>query len=146
MADKKSKKRGLVEISPSSSFSSSEESESVIDELSSASCTDDDCDYHASNWSCSETEDEDDVHTDKDDDASTCNKIVRFLQGRGDLQELKMVECKVYLRRHGLRLSGTKEECVERIKEHWRLLYFINLFAGSLLFVFMRPFSHFLSS
>lgn len=40
--------------------------------------------------------------------------------GGNDLQELKLVECKAYLRRHGLRLSGTKGECIERIKEHWR--------------------------
>ncbi|XP_073145411.1 uncharacterized protein [Henckelia pumila] len=123
MADRKSKKRAFVEISSSSSFSSSEESESVIEEFSSDSCTDDDYDEDddANNWSYSENEDEDEGHADEDDEASTCNKIIEFLQGRGDLQELKLVECKVYLRRHGLRLSGTKEECIERIKEHWRL-------------------------
>ncbi|KAM7510363.1 hypothetical protein LguiB_009238 [Lonicera macranthoides] len=31
------------------------------------------------------------------------------------------MECKAYLREHGLRLSGTKAECTERIKEHWRI-------------------------
>ncbi|XP_073041098.1 uncharacterized protein [Primulina eburnea] len=118
MAGRKSKKRAFVEIS-----SSSEESESVMEEFSSDSCTDDDYDDDddASNWSYSENEDEDEDRADEDDEVSTYNKIIKFLQGRADLQELKLVECKVYLRRHGLRLSGTKEECIERIKEHWRL-------------------------
>lgn len=118
MVDRKSKKRAFVEIS-----SSSEESDSVTEDFSSDSCTDDDYDDDddASNWSCSENEDEDEDHADEDNEASTCNKIIKFLQGSADLQELKLVECKVYLRRHGLRLSGTKEECTERIKEQWRL-------------------------
>ncbi|KAL2531873.1 Ubiquitinyl hydrolase 1 [Abeliophyllum distichum] len=46
---------------------------------------------------------------------------LRISQERNDLQELNLIECKAYLRRHGLRLSGTKAECIERIKEHWRI-------------------------
>ncbi|CAA3011346.1 Hypothetical predicted protein [Olea europaea subsp. europaea] len=49
------------------------------------------------------------------------NKVIKLLRERNDLQELNLVECKAYLRRHGLRLSGTKAECIERIKEHWRI-------------------------
>ncbi|PIN18243.1 Ubiquitinyl hydrolase 1 [Handroanthus impetiginosus] len=62
-----------------------------------------------------------DAHVDKDDEESMWKKVIRSIRGGSDIQELKLVECKAYLRRHGLRLSGTKEECIERIKEHWRL-------------------------
>ncbi|XP_071711449.1 uncharacterized protein [Rutidosis leptorrhynchoides] len=41
--------------------------------------------------------------------------------GSNDLQELSLNECKSYLRRHKLRVCGTKEECIQRIKEHERL-------------------------
>ncbi|KAI3862941.1 hypothetical protein MKW92_050690, partial [Papaver armeniacum] len=40
----------------------------------------------------------------------------------GDLQSLKHEDCKVYLRKHDLRLSGTKSVCIQRIQEHWRSL------------------------
>ncbi|KAM0032203.1 putative transcription regulator SAP family [Helianthus debilis subsp. tardiflorus] len=46
---------------------------------------------------------------------------VRLRQGSNDLPELSLNECKEYLRKHQLRLSGTKEECIQRIKEHGRL-------------------------
>lgn len=37
-----------------------------------------------------------------------------------DLKALNVIECKAYLRKHGLRLSGTKAVFIERIVEHWR--------------------------
>ncbi|CAN6888081.1 unnamed protein product, partial [Brassica oleracea] len=36
-------------------------------------------------------------------------------------------ECKAYLRKHGLRLSGTKPVFTERILEHWRWEWGITL-------------------
>nr|XP_043617316.1 zinc finger CCCH domain-containing protein 62-like [Erigeron canadensis] len=42
-------------------------------------------------------------------------------QGNDELPELSLNECKEYLRKYGLRLSGTKEECLQRVKEHGRL-------------------------
>ncbi|KAG8481810.1 hypothetical protein CXB51_027201 [Gossypium anomalum] len=36
----------------------------------------------------------------------------------GRLEKLKVDECKVYLRRNGLRLSGNKDVLIQRIKEH----------------------------
>ncbi|GFP96938.1 zinc finger CCCH domain-containing protein 62, partial [Phtheirospermum japonicum] len=85
---------------------------------------DDDDDYDdapASKWVDSEEVNEDEDCVDKDDVESICNKIIQKILGKRDLQELKLIECKAFLRRHGLRLSGTKEECIERIEEHWRL-------------------------
>lgn len=46
--------------------------------------------------------------------------------GRSDLRELKVDECKAYLRSHNLRLSGTREECMERIKEHGKLVFYLK--------------------
>lgn len=36
----------------------------------------------------------------------------------GQIKKLKLDQCKIYLRKHGLRLSGKKEVLFERIKEH----------------------------
>lgn len=55
-----------------------------------------------------------------------------------DLKCLNVKDCKAYLRKHGLRLSGTKAVCIERIVEHWRYLtlsintkYTLSLFLPS---------------
>lgn len=42
------------------------------------------------------------------------------LIGRKHLDALKLEECKTYLRKHELRISGTKATCIKRILEHWR--------------------------
>ncbi|XP_073063704.1 zinc finger CCCH domain-containing protein 62-like isoform X1 [Primulina eburnea] len=36
----------------------------------------------------------------------------------GEMQKLKVDQCKIYLRKHGLRLSGNKDTLIQRIKEH----------------------------
>ncbi|XP_024026053.1 zinc finger CCCH domain-containing protein 62 [Morus notabilis] len=56
-----------------------------------------------------------------DDDESLCNKIIRLLTENRELDSLKLKDCKAYLRTYGLRLSGNKSVCLQRIKEHWRL-------------------------
>ncbi|XWS16133.1 hypothetical protein CRYUN_Cryun34aG0059300 [Craigia yunnanensis] len=40
----------------------------------------------------------------------------------GKLEKLKVDECKVYLRKNGLRLSGKKDMLIRRIKEHLEIL------------------------
>uniref|UniRef100_A0A803LDI6 SAP domain-containing protein n=1 Tax=Chenopodium quinoa TaxID=63459 RepID=A0A803LDI6_CHEQI len=40
----------------------------------------------------------------------------------GLVEKLKVEQCKVYLRNHGLRLSGKKDTLVQRIKEHSEIL------------------------
>eukprot|EP00268_Persea_americana_P039692 TRINITY_DN39314_c0_g2_i2.p1 TRINITY_DN39314_c0_g2~~TRINITY_DN39314_c0_g2_i2.p1 ORF type:complete len:571 (+),score=128.27 TRINITY_DN39314_c0_g2_i2:162-1874(+) len=54
-------------------------------------------------------------------DEANCNIVIKLLQGGHDLHVLRLEECKAYLRKHGLRLTGTKEICIERIQEHWRI-------------------------
>ncbi|KAK9285298.1 hypothetical protein L1049_024489 [Liquidambar formosana] len=74
-----------------------------------------------------EEEDESDDQEESDDedldgdDESLCNRVTRFLQERKDLQALNLTECKAYLRKHDLRITGTKAVCIQRIKEHWRI-------------------------
>lgn len=36
----------------------------------------------------------------------------------GQIEKLKVEQCKVYLRKHGLRLTGSKDTLIQRIKEH----------------------------
>ncbi|KAL0377740.1 UNVERIFIED_CONTAM: Zinc finger CCCH domain-containing protein 62 [Sesamum radiatum] len=133
MAYEKSKKRNFIEISSSEESESSlrESDDDAVEEISSStSCNDDDDenDDDGSEWNNSEDDesvDEDEecdyVYVDKDDEEAMCEKVIQFIRGGCDLQELKLVECKAYLRKHSLRVSGSKEECIERIKEHWRL-------------------------
>ncbi|KAG2278079.1 hypothetical protein Bca4012_041600 [Brassica carinata] len=59
---------------------------------------------------------------DDDDDDDDDDKVTRLLTAGSDLMKsLNVTECKAYLRKHGLRLSGTKPVFVERILEHWRI-------------------------
>ena len=45
--------------------------------------------------------------------------------GKKSLDVLTLDQCKAYLRKHSLRLSGTKAACIERIQEHWRLVVYV---------------------
>ncbi|KAL6572921.1 hypothetical protein OROHE_002397 [Orobanche hederae] len=139
MAEDKSMMQNLIEISSSeeleseSEFSSPESDEDSVKRTSSSTSCDDDNeeeedDAATGEWIDSEDEEDDDADVDKDEDyvdkddvESLGNKVIQMIRGRNDLHELNLVECKAYLRRHGLRLSGTKEDCIERIKEHLRL-------------------------
>ncbi|XP_072994406.1 uncharacterized protein [Typha latifolia] len=57
----------------------------------------------------------------KPPDDEVCNKVIDLLRRRKSLDHLKLEECKAYLKKHELRLSGTKATCLERILEHWRI-------------------------
>ncbi|XP_076922161.1 uncharacterized protein LOC143583848 [Bidens hawaiensis] len=53
---------------------------------------------------------------------NNCNHgFAPSIQGGSDLHALSHNECKTYLLKRGMRVSGTKEECILRIKEHERL-------------------------
>lgn len=108
--------------------SSSEEEEEDYDDDSEEQNTD--CDDSSQSDTC-EIEDEEDDEEDRDeasgsdncdvDDESLSEKVVSLLQGGKDIDSLKLNECKAYLRKHGLRLTGNRAVCIARIKEHWRL-------------------------
>ncbi|EEF33201.1 hypothetical protein RCOM_0684740 [Ricinus communis] len=44
------------------------------------------------------------------------------LVAAGKLEKLKVEQCKVYLRKNGLRLTGNKDTLIQRIKEHQEIL------------------------
>ncbi|KAJ0980986.1 hypothetical protein J5N97_009241 [Dioscorea zingiberensis] len=50
-----------------------------------------------------------------------CCMVIDLLERGKSLDVLKLNQCKAYLRKHSLRLSGTKATCIERIQEHWRI-------------------------
>ncbi|XP_019450075.1 PREDICTED: zinc finger CCCH domain-containing protein 62-like [Lupinus angustifolius] len=48
-------------------------------------------------------------------------KVQKMIEG-GTPEKLKVDECKLYLRNHGLRLTGNKETLIQRIKEHLEII------------------------
>ncbi|KAI3870974.1 hypothetical protein MKX03_029380 [Papaver bracteatum] len=52
-----------------------------------------------------------------------CFETVQKIIAGGQLEKLKVEQCKVYLRKYGLRLMGKKDVLINRIKEH---LWIIN--------------------
>ncbi|MBA0688389.1 hypothetical protein Goari_006181 [Gossypium aridum] len=127
MSDKKGKAKPTL-----ISLSSSEEEDETEEEDG------DDDDYEDRSFSSSsgdETEEEeeeeeeeegeegndsgDNVRTENDD--SLCNGVITLLKEGGDLESLSLKQLKAYLRNHGLRITGTKAVCQQRILEHWRI-------------------------
>ncbi|XP_042495282.1 uncharacterized protein LOC122074499 [Macadamia integrifolia] len=100
------------------------------EEMSSQSCSDEESDWNEEEADLESSEDDDGSDDDDKgglkstkviDSEDSCNRVICLLKGGSDLQELKLVECKAYLRKHGLRLTGNKAVCIQRIKEHWRI-------------------------
>ncbi|VFR00139.1 unnamed protein product [Cuscuta campestris] len=52
-----------------------------------------------------------------ENDQNSYEKIQSMIQA-GDVQKLKVDQCKIYLRKHRLRLTGNKATLIQRIKEH----------------------------
>ncbi|KAG1366412.1 putative zinc finger CCCH domain-containing protein 62 [Cocos nucifera] len=53
-----------------------------------------------------------------DEKDGKCFEMVENLIKDGQLEKLKVYQCKVYLRKYGLRLTGNKDVSLERIREH----------------------------
>lgn len=142
-------KRCVIEISSSSEQEngddegggeSSEESVQILgsdDDFDAASTYDFDDSASSESNGDSEDEEEDESspsqqHGDEDiqeeGEESGSERVLQLLQGGGELRKLieglgklALTDYKAYLRSNGLRLSGTKEECIQRIIEHWRI-------------------------
>ncbi|TYI50069.1 hypothetical protein E1A91_D12G076900v1 [Gossypium mustelinum] len=121
MSDKKGKAKPTL-----ISLSSSEEEDETEEEDG------DDDDYEDKSFSSSsgdetEEEEEEEEENDSDDndrtdnDDSLCNGVITLLKEGGDLESLSLKQLKAYLRNHGLRITGTKAVCQQRILEHWRI-------------------------
>ncbi|KAK6923015.1 SAP domain, partial [Dillenia turbinata] len=117
------KKRSFVDISSSSDEDDDSEFEDEVENsdddvisISDSSSYDDD-----DGTDSGEDQDRTDSDEGEQDDESRCNKVIGLLQEGSELEGLNVNECKAYLRRHGLRISGTKAVCIQRIQEHWRI-------------------------
>ncbi|CAO2828620.1 unnamed protein product [Amaranthus hypochondriacus] len=55
------------------------------------------------------------------EDKKCFEEVQRLIDG-GKVEELKLEQCKVYLRKHGLRLTGKKDILIQRIKEHLEII------------------------
>ncbi|CAH2043139.1 unnamed protein product [Thlaspi arvense] len=98
-----------------------EETDEEEEEEEETSSSEDDSDWSPDDGTESDVKyDEDDETVEKGDDDDD-DKVTRLLTGGSDLKALNVKECKAYLRKHGLRLSGTKAVFIERILEHWRV-------------------------
>ncbi|XP_058187460.1 zinc finger CCCH domain-containing protein 62-like isoform X4 [Rhododendron vialii] len=138
MTERRGNKRTYIQISSSSSGDDEEEEEDRSESQSESESEeydgsdDDECvEIRASSTPCDDEEsgsdDEDDEsdddkdENDESDEESRCNSVIRLLRERSGLQELNLKDCRAYLRKHGLRITGTKVECIQRIMEHWRI-------------------------
>ncbi|KAL1824325.1 hypothetical protein ACET3Z_011103 [Daucus carota] len=128
MCDTRGKNRAFITIS------SDEDDDDCYQDISSSTSCDDDDDNVGDEESGSEFEEDvldssaasdDDNFCNADDgvdkEGDICNKVTRLLEEGSQLEELNLFECKTYLRKLKLRLSGTKAECINRIKEYWRI-------------------------
>lgn len=52
---------------------------------------------------------------------SRYDKVIKLLAKGGDLNGLRLEEIKAYLRKHELRITGTKSVCIQRIQEHMKI-------------------------
>ncbi|KAJ9177225.1 hypothetical protein P3X46_012463 [Hevea brasiliensis] len=126
MTDRK-RKRTIISLSSSSSSEEEEEEEGDDDDEDDEEISGDENNYsedEEDEESESDNVDEE-IEDDEDDggakEESLCNGVIRLLKEMKNLEALSLKECKAYLRKHGLRLAGTKAVCLQRIKEHWRI-------------------------
>ncbi|WOG93104.1 hypothetical protein DCAR_0312385 [Daucus carota subsp. sativus] len=83
---------------------------------------DDDCDKDVENVFVNIDDDDVDDEIFVENEVNDNNENVNIDVDLDDqLEELNLFECKTYLRKLKLRLSGTKAECINRIKEYWRI-------------------------
>ncbi|WCJ31091.1 SAP domain-containing protein [Euphorbia peplus] len=106
------RKRSVIYISSSDEEEEEEEEEdeSEVEEIESEVEEDED----------EISEEDDEIESDNADEASSKHVISLLREGK-DLEALSLKECKAYIRKHRLRLAGSKDVCIHRIKEHWRI-------------------------
>ncbi|CAA7056911.1 unnamed protein product [Microthlaspi erraticum] len=98
-----------------------EELDETEQEEEDTSSSEDDSDWSHDDATESDVEYDENEETGKKADDDDDDAVTRLLTAGSDLKALNVKECKAYLRKHGLRLSGTKPVFIERIVEHWRI-------------------------
>ncbi|XP_021825074.1 zinc finger CCCH domain-containing protein 62 [Prunus avium] len=115
-------KRAFICISSSSEEEEEDDDNDQVEDSGTEEEEEDDGDEGDNDDYNDEQEDDDaDEQIEEGDDEALCNKVIRSLNEGSDLDSLNLKECKAYLRRNGLRISGTKSVCIQRIEEHQRL-------------------------
>ncbi|CAL9770972.1 unnamed protein product [Musa acuminata subsp. burmannicoides] len=110
----------LVTESENITYEDGQSSESVSNALQLRMPQDTDDNSHTT-LQLGNEDDEGDSVDKRSTDEERCNKVIDLLKRKGSLDTLKLEDCKSYLRKHGLRLSGTRSTCIKRILEHYRL-------------------------
>ncbi|XP_039127637.1 zinc finger CCCH domain-containing protein 62 [Dioscorea cayenensis subsp. rotundata] len=132
--DSKNKKQPIISIPSSPELKSSsidDENEESQEEDDGEVSEDEYVDDTDRDWEDSSIGEDDDDEDDDDDDDDVssgsvavedpCERVIDLLKRKKSLDVLKLDQCKAYLRKHSLRLSGTKAACIERIQEYWRM-------------------------
>ncbi|KAK4780975.1 hypothetical protein SAY87_017081 [Trapa incisa] len=57
-----------------------------------------------------------------EEDQKSLESVLKIIQD-GEIEKLKVDQCKVYLRKNGLRLTGNKATLIQRIKEHLEIIH-----------------------
>ncbi|KAM0853153.1 hypothetical protein ACQ4PT_051287 [Festuca glaucescens] len=122
-----------IDISSDSDAESAEYSGSEEEEASSDEDYIDISDSGESNVDISDSDDDDDQGScdrnegeaeagqpGADRSEAACTKIADLLRRGSNLDRIKLVECKAYLKKNGLSQVGDMTTCVERIRLHWR--------------------------
>ncbi|KAG8474744.1 hypothetical protein CXB51_031708 [Gossypium anomalum] len=127
MSDQKGKaKPTLISLSSSEEEDETEEEDGDDDDYEDRSFSSS-SGYETEEEEEEEEEEEGEEGNDSDDndrtenDDSLCNGVITLLKEGGDLESLSLKQLKAYLRNHGLRITGTKAVCQQRILEHWRI-------------------------
>lgn len=68
-----------------------------------------------------DTDIDDDIPILNENDEKDIREVLSIIKA-GKLEKLKVEQCKAYLRKNGLRLTGTKDVLIQRIKEHLEIL------------------------
>ncbi|KDP31900.1 hypothetical protein JCGZ_12361 [Jatropha curcas] len=124
---KRKREHTIIALSSSSSSEDEEECEGEEDDVDDDERVSGDSSDYCEDDEENESDDFDEENDDDIDDNDgtneevLCKRVVCLLKEGKDLAALSLKECKAYLRKHGLRLAGTKMVCIQRIKEHWRI-------------------------
>ncbi|KAH9317822.1 hypothetical protein KI387_019591, partial [Taxus chinensis] len=108
------------EVSESSEYA--RDADSDVQVISSSDDSDDE-DYQSdeSDTEVEEESIEEEGHKNAETVVDQYDKVNKLLTEGGDLNGLKLEEIKAYLRNHGLRITGTKSVCIQRVHEYMKI-------------------------
>uniref|UniRef100_A0A0A9DGA6 DUF7699 domain-containing protein n=1 Tax=Arundo donax TaxID=35708 RepID=A0A0A9DGA6_ARUDO len=129
VVDEEEERAAAIDISSDSGAGSEEDSESEEEEDTSdedfVDVSDSDSESGGGEGSGEESEEEAGVEAEAeqlgaDRSEAACSKIAGLLRSGRNLEGIKLVECKAYLKKIGLSQTGDIATCLDRIMLHWR--------------------------